>query len=81
MLLGPPVAAHQIRRDPEQPGAQRAEARVESCAAAIRRGERLRRQVLSDSGADPAGDEPVHQREMLAEGSLKIFWADHPPSA
>jgi hypothetical protein len=79
MLLGPPVIAHQVDSDPEQPRTQRAPPRFEGRAAAVSRGERLGRQVLGDSRTDPPGDKPVNRPEMQPERSLERLGTDNAP--
>jgi hypothetical protein len=77
MLLGAPVAAHKIGRDPVQPGTQRGSLRLEGGAAAVGRRERLGHQILGKGRTDPPGDEPVNRREVLLEGDLEVRRVDN----
>ncbi len=73
LLLVPPVAAHDVGRDPVQPRPQRAARRLVAGPPPVRGREHLGRQVLGQGGADSPRDEPVHRREVLAERVLEVL--------
>ena len=73
LLLGPPVRAHQIGRDPEEPRPQGSERRLVTGTPPVRRGEGLRRQVLGQVGANSPGDEPVYLGEVLPKHFLEFL--------
>jgi hypothetical protein len=72
LLLVPPVLAHQVGRDPEEPGPQRPAIGVVGHPAPVRGGEGLGRQVLGQVSANAPGDEPVNRREVLPEGRREV---------
>ena len=73
LLLGPPMRAHQIGRDPEEPRPQGSERRLVTGTPPVRRGEGLRHQVLGQVGANPPGDEPEYLGEVLPKHVLEIL--------
>jgi hypothetical protein len=70
-LLGPPVIAQQVHRDPVQPRAERGVVGPVGPAPPVGRRERVRGQVVGEVRANPPGDEAVHRGEVRSERGLE----------